>query len=102
MEHPNIKIRINGYTACTLLGKAKITASFMRRNRHFYTVEAITPVEPRLQSLEMNHIHIKVLSILNERGYLVYFATGISGWFELMPLTDERFNKYEDELMEGI
>jgi len=100
---PNIKIRMNGYTACALLGKAIISATFHRKNRRIYLLAAITPVEKRHQMIEINIIGIKTKRfIVGTEGYLVYFGTGVSGWFELIPLTDKRFNKYEEELMESI
>lgn len=103
MNYPSIKIRLNGYMSCTLLGKAEIRASCYKGTKQFYIVYATTPTEKRHKFLDMLHTRIKTVDkAVGDQGYLVYFGTGIAGWFELIPFTDERFSKYEAELLEII
>ncbi len=103
MKYPDIKIQLNGFAACSLLGKAEIITSFYREDVRIFLVGAITPVEERLQKFEMHHSRVKIYKkVALEQGYLIYLSTGLSGWFELIPYEDERFNVYEKQLLSEI
>jgi len=106
MSYPKIDIELSGFSTCRLLGKAKIVTHFKRDNRVFFVVEATTPVEEQHKTKELFELRVKVTiypeSERYSEGYLVYFGTMVEGYFELLPLDDERFKKYEEELQKQI